>query len=48
MGNGLSARIIIAGGLVGLLFFSLANIWLGNSIIPSMHEVEARLTYPPP
>ena len=48
MGKGLSGAPIIAGALVGLLFFGLTSMWLGNSIIPSMDEVEAKLVYAPP
>lgn len=48
MGKGISGVPVVAGGVVGLLFFALASIWLGNPVIPSVEQVEANLVYPAP
>lgn len=48
MGKGQNSVPVIAGGIVGLLFFSLASIWLGKPVIPTMNDVEAKALYPAP
>lgn len=37
-----------AGAFVGLMFFSLASVWLGEPVIPSMEGVMAKVEYPDP
>ncbi|MDD9944404.1 MAG: cytochrome c [Myxococcales bacterium] len=38
----------VAGFVVGLLFFSLASIWVGEPVIPSVSAVKAKVEYAPP
>ena len=48
MGKGISGVPIVAGGVVGLLFFVLASLWLGKPVIPTIAEVESKAVYPAP